>query len=227
MVLSSDLTLTPEQIQQIRDRWNEQAKHLGAGGTVILGAGMKPLPMSVTPVDAQLAEVMKMSDQKIALAFRVPLQLLGMSTTTFASTESLMQFWLASGLQFCINHIELAFDSLFGLSGQPNEYVEFDVSVLLRSEMKNRIEAFARSVTSGIHSPNEARAAFDLKRVDAGDEPRMQAQNVPLTAAENISAIPAAPPAPAALPAPKELTDVEQQRLRSTFRSSQSRHLAL
>jgi hypothetical protein len=138
-----------------------------------------------------------------------------------------MQFWLASGLQFCINHIELAFDSLFGLSGQPNEYVEFDVSVLLRSEMKNRIEAFARSVTSGIHSPNEARAAFDLKRVDAGDEPRMQAQNVPLTAAENISAIPAAPPAPAALPAPKELTDVEQQRVRSAFRSSQSRHLAL
>jgi hypothetical protein len=120
------------------------------------------------------------------------------STTPATSTESLMNFWLATGLGFCLNHIEQSFDQLFGLAGEPEEFTEFDTGALLRSARKDRIEALARGVQSGIYSPNEARASEDLDAVAFGDEPRTQAQVVPLSAAGSIPAAPVPPSAPAA-----------------------------
>lgn len=195
-VLSTDQLLNKEQADQLRDRWNEQAQGLNAGGTPILTAGLKPLPLSGNARDAQLADMMKLSEQHIALAYRVPLQILGIGGTPFASTEILMQSWVASGLGFALNHIEEAFGQTFGLKGQPDEYLEFNTAALLRSSMKERVEALARGVQGGIYAPNEARAEEGLPSVDFGDEPRVQQQVVPLSAAGNIPAAPPAPPAP-------------------------------
>jgi hypothetical protein len=63
--------------------------------------------------------MLKLSDQAVALAFRVPLQILGIGGTPFASTEALMSSWQERGLGFCLNHIEEAFGQLFGLAGFP------------------------------------------------------------------------------------------------------------
>ena len=198
-VLSTDLILDKDQVQFIRDRWDEQSKGLKAGGTPILTAGLKPMILSSNSRDAELAEVMKLTDQKIALAFRVPLQILGIGGTPFGSTELLMQSWIASGLGFALNHIEDAYGLLFNLDGQPDEYVEFDTKALLRSAFKERIGALAQAVQGGIMAPNEARAEESLDEVEFGDEPRVQQQVVPLSAA---AAIPAAPGMPGAPPQP-------------------------
>ena len=136
--------------------------------------------LSSNSKDAELAEVMKLTDQKIALAFRVPLAILGIGGTAYSSTELLMQSWIASGLGFCLNHIEDAFGLLFQLKGQPDEYVEFDTKALLRSAFKDRIAGLAQAVQGGIFSPNEARAEESLPEVKFGDEPRVQQQVVPL-----------------------------------------------
>ena len=195
-VLTTDLILDKEQVQFVRDRWDEQSKGLKAGGTPILTGGLKPMVLSTTSKDAELADIMKMSEQRIALAFRVPLQILGIGGTPFGSTELLMQSWIASGLGFALNHIEDAFGLLFGLKGQPDEYVEFDTKALLRSAFKERIAALAQAVQGGIMAPNEARAEESLKAVKFGDEPRVQQQVVPLSAAGAIPATPGAPGAP-------------------------------
>lgn len=197
-VLGSDQVITPERAAKARIRWEEQCKGLNQGGVPILSEGLKPLPLSTSAKDAELAEIMKLSDQNIALVFRVPLQMLGLGGTPFASTEALMQFWLASGLGFCLNHVEEAFGQLFALRGYPDEYVEFDTRALLRSAEKDRIEALARAVQGGIKSPNEARAEEGLEEVEFGDEPRCQSQVVPLSAASGIPSAPAAPASPAA-----------------------------
>jgi HK97 family phage portal protein len=191
-VLSTDLQLDKDQVQALRDRWNDQAKGLHKGGTPILTAGLKVQPWAVGGKDAATAEILKLTNEHIALAFRVPLQILGLGGTGFASTELLMQSWIASGLGFALNHIEEAIGVLFLLKGQPDEYVEFDTAALLRSAYQVRIEALARGVQGGIYSPNEARNLEGLPDVKFGDEPRVQQQVVPLSAAE---AIPAAPPA--------------------------------
>ena len=207
-VLTTDLILDKDQVQFIRDRWEEQSKGLKTGGTPILTGGLKPMVLAGTSKDAELAEVMKMSEQRIALAFRIPLQFLGLGGTPFGSTELLMQSWIASGLGFALNHIEDAFGLLFNLKGQPDEYVEFDTKALLRSAFNVRIAALAQAVQGGIMAPNEARAEESLAAVEYGDEPRVQQQVVPLSAAGAIPASPGAPGAPpqpgavAALPPP-------------------------
>jgi len=124
----------------------------------------------------QLAELLKLTDEHIALVFRIPLQILGLGSAPLGSTEALMSFWLASGLGFALNHIEQAFDKLFGLSGEPDDYCEFNTSALLRSAEKDRIDALVRGVQGGVFSPNEARNLEGLNSVEYGDEPRVHCE---------------------------------------------------
>jgi len=204
-VLTTDLVMDKDQVQALRDRWNEQVKGRFMGGTPILTAGLKVQPWAQTGKDAAIAEMFKLSNEQIALAFRVPLQILGVGGAPFGSTEMLMQSWIATGLGFCLNHVEEAVGNLFNLKGQPDEYVEFDTAALLRSALKDRIDALARGVQGGIYAPNEARNQEGLPDVKFGDEPRVQQQVVPLSAA---GAIPAAPPSPAA-PKPEPPADAK------------------
>jgi HK97 family phage portal protein len=198
-VLSTDLAMSREETQQLRDRWNDQAKGLHQGGSPILTHGLKVQPWAVGSKDAATADILKLSNEHIALAFRIPLQILGIGGTPYSSTEALMQSWKSSGLGFALEHIEEAFDRLFDLGGEPDEYVEFDTAALMRSAFKDRIDGLARAVQGGIMAPNEARNLEGYGNVPFGDEPRVQQQVVPLSAA---AAIPAPPPAPGAPPAP-------------------------
>lgn len=197
-VLSTDLNLGRDEVQQLRDRWHEQAKGLHQGGTPILTGGLKVQPWSTPARDAQLAELTKMSSERICYAFGIPLQLLGLANTPATSVETLMHFWLSTGLGFCLNHIEQAFDRLFDLRGEPEEYCEFDTGALLRSAMKDRIEALVRGVQGGVFAPNEARNMEGLDSVPFGDEPRTQAQVVPLSAAGSIPSAPGPAVSPSA-----------------------------
>ena len=220
-VLSTDLVLDKDQVTALRDRWNEQARGMNQGGTPILTAGLKVMPWAVAGKDAATAEILKLSNENIALAFRIPLQILGLNTDGSKSTEALMQDWKSLGLGFCLNHIEEAIGLLFALDGQPYEYVEFDTAALLRSAFKDRIEGLARGVQGGIYAPNEARELEGLKRAKFGDEPRVQQQVVPLSAAEAIPAAPG-PGAPPPAPAPGQsegLSDAERKRIRRNIRA--------
>ena len=199
-VLSTDLVLDKDQVQALRDRWDEQTAGVNQGKTPILTAGLKVQPWAVAGKDAATADMLKLSNEHIALAFRIPLQILGIGGTSYSSTELLMQSWIASGLGFALNHIEESFGLLFGLRGQPYEYVEFDTAALLRSAMKDRIEALVRGVQGGVFAPNEARNIEGYDAVPFGDEPRVQQQVVPLSAAEAIPAAPG-PEAPSSEPA--------------------------
>lgn len=202
-MLETDQQLSIEQVKQLREAWNMQTQGEGAGGTPILTWGLKAKPVTGKAADAQLADLLKMTDQNVALAFRMPLQVLGIGTSMPGSTEQLMQLWIASGLGFCLNHIEEAMGNLFGLKGLPEEYLEFNTGALLRSAFKDRIEGMARAVISGILSPDEARDEFDKPAVPGGHgkEPRVQQQVVPLSYGTemkppNPNAAPAAPPEP-------------------------------
>jgi HK97 family phage portal protein len=243
-VLSTDLVLPREKVAELRQMWMEQAKGLdgcGPGGVPILTAGLKVQPWAVVGKDAQVAEVMKISNDQIALAFRIPLQILGLASTAYQSTEALMQLWIASGLGFALNHIEESFGLLFGLKGVPDEYLELDTSALLRSMFKDRIEGLARAVQGGILAPNEARNLEGYDDVKFGDEPRVQQQVVPLSAAASIpvkppgapgpGAHPPAPPAPGAPPSaagegdqPKDYDDNVRRNIARSLIASADEH---
>jgi hypothetical protein len=113
-----------------------------------------------------------------------------------------MQSWIASGLGFCLNHIEEAFGLLFRLRGVPDEYIEFDTRALLRSAFKERIEGLAAGVIGGIFSSDEARADFELPATPGGhgEMPRVQQQVVPLSYGTDLKPPELAAPTPTPSP---------------------------
>lgn len=177
--LNTDLKMTADGVQELRERWKEHSTGPGIGGTPILTHGLKWNPLNLDAPDAQLIEFYKLTVADIARALRVPLPLIGvMDGATFNNSEVLMQFWKASGLGFLLEHLELSLDKFFGLPA--DQYCELDADALLRSEWKNRIDALVRGVQGGVFSPNEARAMEGLPAVDGGEQPRVQQQLVAL-----------------------------------------------
>jgi HK97 family phage portal protein len=219
-ILTTDQKFTREQAKELREIWDEQSKGLGTGGSPIATGGLKPIPIQVSSVDAQLADLLRLTDQAIANVYRVPLQMLGIGVSPVASTEALMRQWLASGLGFVLNHIEEAMGLLFKLKGQPDEYLEFDTSALQRSSFKERMEGWAAGTKGGIIARNEARREFEFKPVEGGDEPWVQQQDVPLSVAYEQAKN---PPKPApALPAPDPNAD---KQFADDFRRHMTEHL--
>ena len=193
--LSTDLDINAEQMQQMRTAWENQAKDLNSGGLPILASGMKYNPMSITSQDAQLVEAWKMSVEDISRVFRVPLPLINsMENSTLNNSETLMNFWLSSGLGFMLRHTEEKLEMFFDLDERYE--IEFDTDRLLRADLQGRMEALGTAVTKGIYSPNEARKKEGLPEVEGGDMPRVQAQMIPLDAVADTTIPTATPTAP-------------------------------
>lgn len=232
-MLETDQQLTAEQTADLRARWNEQTQGEKAGGTPILAWGLKAKPVTSTAKDGVLADMLKLTDQNVALAFRMPLQILGVGGTPFASTEALMSSWKAMGLGFCLNHVEEAFGLLFGLKGMPDEYLEFDTDALLRSSFKEMIDSLA-TASGKVMTKNEARAKIGLGRKEGGDEIYVQMQDLPLSMAGKVrQQANVAKSAVAEETAPPEPKDDEEEaandneRFRRSFRAAHARTLAL
>lgn len=181
--ISTDLDLNRDQMILLREAWEEKAKNLNAGEVPILGSGMKWNPMTISSQDAQLVEAWRMTVEDISRVFRVPPMLINnLENSTFDNAETLMRFWLASGLGFMINHIELTMAAYYGLNNQ-TEGVELDQQVLLNADTARQMEALGVGVTKGLVAPNEGRRRINLPPVEGGDMPLVQQQMVPVNLA--------------------------------------------
>ena len=163
-VLSTDLSSRAKRSNSFASAGKTNPRACSTGKTPILTSGLKVQPWNVTSRDAQMAEFLKLSEEHIALAFRIPLQILGLGGGSPAgSTEILMRQWVASGLGFALNHIEQAYNQFFRLRGDPYDYIELSTDALLRSAEKDRIDSLVKGVQGGIYSPNDARNMESLE----------------------------------------------------------------
>ena len=180
-VLSTDMTLKPEQTKALRERFEEQARDKDAGGLPILTNGLKYQQITMSAVDSEIIDTYNMTVTDIARVFRVPPSLIGvMDKATFANVESLMKFWINTGLGFIIEHLENRLDALFDLP--PNEHIECDTAFLLQADFKSRIDGLKSGVQGGIYTVNEVRKIEGLKILEgkAFNTPMMQLQMVPV-----------------------------------------------
>lgn len=183
--LSTDSKLNASQAAQLRKAWEEQSKGLNSGGVPILTNGLKWEAMSFSGRDSEIVDAWKMTVEEISRVFRVPPMMINnMENATFSNAEALMTFWLTSGLGFMIDHIEETFERFFNLP--KDEAIELDTDVLLRTDLKARIEALGEGVLKALFTPNEARAALGLPPVEGGDTPYVQQQMIPLSAAAKV-----------------------------------------
>lgn len=215
-VISTDQVLTRDQMVQLRAAWHEQSKSLAQGGVPILSGGLKWQPLSVNSQDAQLIEAQRMSLEDICRVFGVPPPLVGdLSHATLNNSETLIQHFLSMSLGSYLEHIERAFDRLFGLGN--NEYIELDTSALLRTDFAGRVDGLTKAIQGGLMLPNEARLREGLVPIEGGDTAYLQRQMVPIDKIGDLveaeiakaSATPA-PPQSAATPPEQDQPDAAE-----------------
>lgn len=178
-ILSTEQTLTKEQMLRLREAFEEQSKKWASGGMPILSNGLKFEPMSVTSQDAQLIQAQRMSAEDIARCFGTPLPVIGdLSNATMNNVEQLINHWLAVSLGALFENIERSLDRAFNLGA--NEYVQFEESALLRTDFMGRIDGLTKAIAGGLMTPNEARVREGLAPVSDGDMPMVQQQMMPL-----------------------------------------------
>jgi len=160
-VLTTDATLNREQMLQLRDAVAKQTQGNDSGKVPILGNGLKWESMSLTSQDSQMVEAFGMTIGSISRVFRVPLPMINdLQGSTFNNAEQLVNWFLASGLGFLLEHIELELNKLFNLPF--NQRMNFNTKVLLRSDWQSQISTLGEGTLKGIYSPNEARNILGL-----------------------------------------------------------------
>jgi HK97 family phage portal protein len=181
-VLSTPKTLTEKQIDQLRDAWNKAGQADNIGKTPVLHSELKWEQVTMSAVDAETIAFYQLTVSDIAMAYRIPLFMLGdLSKATFRNVESLMRVFYTSSLRFYLEHLENNLNALFEFDGV-NDYVEFDIEAgLLRGDFLARIEAYTKGIQGGLFTPNEGRAAEGKPAKTGGDDLYMQRQMVPLS----------------------------------------------
>lgn len=179
-VLSAPGKISKETADRLKEQWESNFTRGKFGRTAVLGDGLEWKSMTINAVDAQLIEQLKWTTEDVARAFRVPTYMLGdLTKVTYKNSEQLARQYYSGCLQSHIECIEMRLDEAFEFN--PNTYTEFDLDVLLRTEMDVRFTAYKTAIQAGFMTLNEARAKEGDAPVEGGDEPLIQSQYVPLS----------------------------------------------
>ncbi|HMF27253.1 MAG TPA: phage portal protein, partial [Candidatus Cybelea sp.] len=183
-VLSTDQTLDKEQMRQLRERFDEQAKGWTTGGLPILGWGLKLSSSNLAAIDTSVIESLRYTNEDIARCVLVAPPLYGdvAGVGHHLNTEALINHWLSVSLGGLIERFERSLERLFGLDGR-HDYIQLSTEALLRTDLASHAEALSKLVQGGVLQPNEARKQIGEGPADGGDQLIVQRQMVPLALA--------------------------------------------
>ncbi|MCB1476640.1 MAG: phage portal protein [Rhodobiaceae bacterium] len=183
-VLEVSSVLKPDQRSQIRENI---LKPFIEGKTLVLEAGMKFAPTTLSPEDAQMLESRAFQVEEICRWFRVPPFMIGhteKSTSWGTGLEQQQLGFLTFALEPYLERIEQAIRrSLIAPGERGSISAEFKVEKLLRADSAARAAFYQTMTQIGAMTINEVRGLENMPPVEGGDVPRMQMQNVPITEA--------------------------------------------
>lgn len=206
-ILTSPSTISDEQAQKLKARWEAGYSGLNVGRVAILGDGLKYEAMAMNGVDAQLIEQLKWTVEDVARAFHYPLFKLGGPLPPYAgNVEALIMSYYTDCLQTLIESLELSLDE--GLALPPGMGTELDLENLMRMDTAALYDSNNKAVGGGWMAPNEARFRANFIPVAGGESPYLQQQNYSLEALakrdakeDPFAGLPTAPTPPALPPA--------------------------
>jgi len=143
-----------------------------SGKTAVLEEGMVAKPLETfSPRDAQYLETAQLAREIVASAFGVPIGLLGLGTSTYASlTEQNRQLYqnaLAPWLTLIQEELEA---QLLYEFDEPDAYYEFMLADKLKGSFEEQAAVLQASVGAPYLTRNEARARLNLTAIEGGDE---------------------------------------------------------
>ena len=172
-ILTTDQRLAPGEADRLKARWQQKVQGLSsAHDIVVLDAGAKFVPMTVTPVEAQFLDARRYSIENIARLYGIPLPIV--VTTTGQYTESVQPsevtstFLVEYGLSSWCSQIASAIK--FSLYRQ-NQKVDFNVRDIIKTDVRTASSAavmWRKSQTKTINEIRESQGdePFDDPRAD-------------------------------------------------------------
>ncbi|RVP95719.1 phage portal protein [Sinorhizobium meliloti] len=196
--LTFERWLTDEQRNLAETKLSE--KYIGAknsGRPIILEGGTKIDVLSIKPEDAQMLESRGFSVEEVCRFFGVPPFMVGhtQKVTSFGSgLEQQVLGFQKFTLRRRLKRIEQVLEKqlLTPAERAAGLTIEFNLEGLLRGDSTARAAFYQSALANGWMTINEVREKENLPRVEGGDVPRMQMQNVPITeAGKQQEALPA------------------------------------
>lgn len=180
--LTAPSEIPPATADRLKREWDNNYSGLGFGKVAVLGSGLEWKPLTINADDAQLIEQLRWTVEDIARVYRLPGFMIGeLAKTNYRNSEQLARTYYNGCLSYYIIGIQQALHKALDLDDETE--AEFDLRPLFAMETDVRYEAHKKALQSGIKSINEVRDEEDLPPVDGGEEPRVQAQYVPLSLA--------------------------------------------
>lgn len=171
-ILKTAHSLTDEQFERLRASWHSRNHGpSGAHRTAILENGVEFERIGTAPESAQLQQARKMQAEQIALAMGVPPALLGLETgVTYSNTEEQGKHFATFTIGPLVRRLEQeAGVKLLG-ADQDTIEIRFQMSTLLRPNVKDAGEYYTRLIQAGVVSINEARERLEnLNPIEGGD----------------------------------------------------------
>jgi HK97 family phage portal protein len=181
-ILMIDKVLSPSQREAIRSNFS----HMVEGNTsrlLILEADMKYQAVNLTPADQQLLETRRFEVEEICRWFGVPPVLIGHSnvTTWGSGVEQIIDGFHKLVIGPAVVNLQQAIAKRVLTPAQRARYsVEFSLDALLRANLKDRMEIYAKAVQNGLKTRNECRQLENDPPVKGGDELTAQTNLAPL-----------------------------------------------
>jgi len=212
-ILIAPGAISQTNADRMKAYWETNFSGANIGKVAVLSDNMKYEPMAAVHAnDAQLTEQWSKVSEAIASTFHVPFHLVGGPPPPYNNIQALTVQYYSQCIHSLTVQIESSLDK--GLSLQSPLGTEFDVDDLLWMDSATMMQTIRDGVTSGVLTPNEARARLGYKPVEGGDTPYLQQQDHSLAslAARDESAPAAGAAVPAPEPAPAESPDEDEEK---------------
>ncbi|MBX9498533.1 phage portal protein [Yersinia enterocolitica] len=141
--------------------------------TMLLPAELDYKALTVSPVDAQIIDMLKLNRSQIAGIFNIPAHMINdLEKATFSNiTQQSIQFVRHTVMPWIVNWEQELNRRLFTRAERAaGYYVRFNLAGLLRGTPQERANFYHFAITDGWMSRNEARAFEDMNPVDGLDE---------------------------------------------------------
>lgn len=170
-LITTEQTLQPEQIAQLKEAWKLSQEGAGnAMRTALLHSGLKYEVMSYNAEEAQFNETRARAVNSICAAFRVnPIMVMQTEdTTAYASVEQLFLAHVVHTLMPWYERIEQSAEVnlLTEREQAAGYYVKLDAKGLMRGTAKERAEYYQIMGQNGFMARNEVRDAEDMDLID-------------------------------------------------------------
>lgn len=181
-VLMLDKVLNDEQREKLRAKFGE----LAAGSTsrlAVLEANMRYQQLSVSAEDQQLLESRQFGVEEICRWFDVPPVLVHHSnvTTWGSGVEQIVDGWHKLTIRPILVSIEQALRKRVMTPLQrAGLTAEFSHDALLRGNIKDRMEVYAKAVNNGLKTRNECRQLENDPPMPGGDDLTVQTALIPI-----------------------------------------------